>query len=239
MSVDQTRDTRREIRDTSDSRVSYLSSHDLPDSLPVTIVNGPGVLSELPVIQHTSMPTVTIAPSSRRRLVESAVLFIGAILFLRTMAVEPFGVPTGSMAPTFFGNHRALACPRCGFPVRVGEPGNKKPDYPDVNCPNCGALNLAVALAPDIAGDRLLVDKNVFRLRQPRRWEVGVFICPSDKSKPYVKRVIGRPNETILLQDGDVWIDGQLARKTLAEARECRVTVFDSDFAPPGGWDFR
>jgi signal peptidase I len=239
VSVEETRDTRYETRDLNGSRVSVLAPQVSADPLQVTIVNGPGVLSEQPVIQHTSMPTVTIAPSSRRRLVESAVLFIGAILFLRTMAVEPFGVPTGSMAPTFFGNHRALACPRCGFPVRVGEPGNKKPDYPEVHCPNCGAINLAVALAPDIAGDRLLVDKNVFRLRQPRRWEVAVFICPSDKSKPYVKRVIGRPNESILLQDGDVWIDGQLARKTLAEARECRVPVFDSDFAPPGGWDFR
>ena len=203
------------------------------------IVNGPGVLAEGPVIQQTSLPTTTLPATSRRRLVESAVLFISAILFLRTMTVEPFGVPTGSMAPTFCGNHKAMACPRCGYPIRVGEPGNKKQDYPDTHCPNCGATNLSVASATEITGDRLLVDKNVFRLRQPRRWEVAVFICPSDKSKPYVKRVVGRPNEQILLKDGDVWIDGQLARKTLSEVRECRVPVFDADFAPPGGWNRR
>ncbi|HEX3152344.1 MAG TPA: S26 family signal peptidase [Gemmataceae bacterium] len=210
-----------------------------PPTLPVLIYNGAGVVAEQPVVQQAPPATITLPTSSRRRLVESLVLFIAAILFLRTVTVEPFGVPTGSMAPTFYGNHKAMACPRCGYPVRVGEPGNKRPEYPDVNCSNCGATGLAIATAADISGDRLLVDKNVFRLRSPRRWEVAVFICPSDKSKPYVKRIVALPSEKIQLIDGDVWIDGQLSRKTLAEARECRVPVFDGDFAPPGGWSRR
>lgn len=207
---------------------------------PVALVYcGAGVLAAEPVVQPAPTATRIVPPSSRRRLVESAVLFVGAILFLRAMTVEPFGVPTGSMAPTLSGNHRALACPRCQYPVRVGEPGSKRPDHPDVHCPNCGLSGLPVAAAPEITGDRLLVDKNVFRLRSPRRWEVAVFICPSDKSKPYVKRVVGRPGERLQLRDGDVWVNGELARKTLAEARECRVPVFDADFAPPGGWSRR
>src|SRR5262245_13014999 len=206
---------------------------------PTIIVNGPGVLAEQPVIQEAPVKTVTVPISSRRRLVEAGVLFIGAILFLRTVTVEPFGVPTGSMAPTLSGNHKAVVCPRCGYPVRVGEPGNRKHDYPDAHCPNCGAVSLALASAPEIAGDRLLVDKNVFRLRPPRRWEVGVFVCPCDKSKPYVKRVVGLPGEQIQIQDGDIWVNGQLARKTLTQAGECRVTAFDADFDPPGGWAFR
>jgi signal peptidase I len=206
---------------------------------PTVIVHGAGLVSEQPVIEQAPAKTVTLSPSSRRRLIEAAVLFVSAILFLRTITVEPFGVPTGSMAPTLSGNHKALTCPRCGYAVRIGEPGNRRPDYPDVHCPNCGAVNLAVASAPEISGDRLLVDKNVYRLRSPRRWEIAVFICPSDRSKPYVKRVVGRPGEKIQIQDGDIWINGELARKTLAQARECRVPVFDSDFAPPGGWGRR
>jgi signal peptidase I len=202
----------------------------------VVIYNGAGVVAEQPTIQQAAPQTITLPATSRRRLVESLVLFISAILFLRAVVVEPFGVPTGSMAPTLCGNHKALACPRCGYPVCIGEPGTQRGDYPDAHCPNCGAANLDVAGAPDIAGDRLLVDKNVFRLRSPRRWEVAVFICPSDTSKPYVKRVAGRPGERIQVRDGDVWIDGELARKTLAQARECRVPVFDADYAPPGGW---
>lgn len=215
---------------------SVLSTAPPADAPRTVIYNGAGVLSNEPVVQHPRVQTATLPPTSRRRLVESLVLFVSAILFLRTVTVEPFGVPTGSMAPTFCGNHKALACPRCAYPVRVGEPASRKGHYPDAHCLNCGALNLSIEAAPEIAGDRLLVDKNVFRLRTPRRWEVAVFICPSDKSKPYVKRVVGRPGEAIQLRDGDAWINGELARKTLAQARQCRVPVFDADFAPPGGW---
>jgi signal peptidase I len=239
----ETRDTEYRIRDTGHeppdlavSRVAYPASRVSDQAPPITIVNGPGVLAEQPVIQQAPQPTVVFHPSSRRKLVESAVLFVSAILFLRTIAIEPFGVPTGSMAPTLSGNHRALACPRCAYAIRIGEPSNKQQGYPEVHCPNCGAKNLSVATAAEVSGDRLLVDKNVLRLRTPRRWEVAVFICPSDKSKPYVKRVVGLPGEQIQLRDGDVWIDGQLARKTLAQARECKVPVFDVDFAPAGGW---
>lgn len=205
-------------------------------ALPAVIYNGAGVVGEHPVVRQAPPATVTLPATSRRRLVESLVLFVAAILFLRTVTVEPFGVPTGSMAPTFCGNHKALACPRCQYPVRVGEPASRKGEYPDAHCPNCGADNLPTDTAPDISGDRLLVDKNVFRLRSPRRWEVAVFICPSDKSKPYVKRVVGRPGEAIQLRHGDVWVNGELARKTLSQVRECRVPVFNADFAPPGGW---
>jgi signal peptidase I len=205
-------------------------------ALPAVIYNGAGVIAEQPVIQAAPSRTVLVPPSGRRRLAESLVLFLCAILFLRTVTVEPFGVPTGSMAPTLCGNHKALACPRCGYPVRIGEPPHKRGDYPDAHCPNCGADNLPIDTAPEISGDRLLVDKNVYRIRSPRRWEVAVFICPVDKSKPYVKRVVARPGEKIQVRDGDVWIDGELARKTLAEARECRVPVFDGEYAPPGGW---
>ena len=151
---EETRETRHEARDVNNSRAAGLVSR-VPETPPVAlIVNGPGVLGEAPVIQQTSLPTKTLPATSRRRLVESAVLFISAILFLRTAAVEPFGVPTGSMAPTFCGNHKALACPRCGYPIRVGEPGNKRQDYPDAHCLNCGAANLSIANATEVTGDR-------------------------------------------------------------------------------------
>ena len=44
----------------------------------------------------------------------NASIFLVVFLFLRVGFVEPFGVPTGSMAPTLIGNHREGPCPRCG-----------------------------------------------------------------------------------------------------------------------------
>jgi signal peptidase I len=213
---------------------------DIPMAMPVTIVHGAGVLAPEPVIerQQPVMKEVTFAPSYRRRIVETVVFFVCTILFLRTIAVEPYGVPTGSMSPTMIGNHKAFDCPRCGFHIMVGDPSNRH-GYPVSHCLNCGKTDLAITAASEVAGDRLLVDKNTLRIRKPRRWEVAVFICPSDKSKPYVKRIVALPGELVHLKDGDIFVDGQLARKTLTQARECQLPVFDSTFSPPDGWSRR
>jgi signal peptidase I len=102
---------------------------------------------------------------------------------------------------------------------------------------------VSLSEAHDINGDRLLVDKNVFSLRRPRRWEMAVFHCPDNDPKeyrkPYVKRVVGLPDETLVIMDGEVYADGELLRKGLAELRETRVVIFDMAFTPPHGWNQR
>ena len=67
----------------------------------------------IPPRRYTSPP---------RMLATIAVIFLVVFLFVRVGFVEPFGVPTGSMAPTLIGNHREAPCPRCSHPVRVGIP---------------------------------------------------------------------------------------------------------------------
>jgi signal peptidase I len=178
--------------------------------------------------------------SGMRRLMEAVVLFVGMVLFLRAMAVEPFGVPTGSMAPTLTGNHRCSKCPRCGYPVRVGSPLQTNRGVTLPPCPNCGQTDLTFDGLPDIAGDRLLVDKNVFCLRKPRRWEVAVFRCPSDLSKPYVKRVVALPWERILIREGDVYINSVLTRKDLVDCRQTAIPIFEMSYVPDRiGWTAR
>jgi len=181
-----------------------------------------------------------------RRFVEASILFVIAVLTVRSLALEPFGVPTGSMAMTMVGNHKTCTCPRCGFRVVVGSGSNGKPDsaaaeraYASAWCPNCGRGDLHLERIPETVGDRLLVDKNTFDLRRPRRWEVAVFRNPSDMSKPYVKRVVGLPGERVQVRGGDIYINDQLARKTLAESRPMRVLIFDQKFQPPSGWAVR
>lgn len=195
---------------------------------------------------------VTLSPCHRvrkhgkpfRRLVEIAVFFLGTLLLFRAIGAEPYGVPTGSMAPALFGNHRAITCPRCGYPVHVGFHDGKREartaERPTGFCPNCGCADLHLEQVSVSRGDHLLVNKTAFDWRRPRRWEMAVFRCPAEAGKVFVKRVIGLPGENVELHGGDVYIDGQLARKSLADLRALRILVFDNNYQPsPDGWQSR
>ncbi|HET6202729.1 MAG TPA: signal peptidase I [Planctomycetota bacterium] len=65
-------------------------------------------------------------------------------------------------------------------------------------------------MGSDEAGiyDRILVDKLVYQLRDPRRWEVVVFRFPLDLLKNYVKRIVGVGPERIRIENGDVFRRG-------------------------------
>jgi signal peptidase I len=176
-------------------------------------------------------------PSHYRRLVEISGLVISGLLLFRALGAEPYEVPTGSMAPALLGHHRTVLCPHCGTPVDVGLGGHER----DITfCPNCGHTDLSVADAPPVAGDHLLVNKNVFDWRRPRRWEMVVFRSPLERGRTFVKRVVGLPGEAVRLHDGDVTIDGDLARKSLAEFKAVRIPLCDYDHRPaPDGWAYR
>ena len=62
-------------------------------------------------------------------------------------------------------------------------------------------------------GDKILVNKFAYDFRDPARWEVAVFKYPVDTSKNYIKRVVGLPGEAVRVRDGDVYINGEIARK--------------------------
>jgi signal peptidase I len=172
--------------------------------------------------------------ASSRPLIESLpILFIGMLL-VRTFAAEAYIVPTGSMAPTLLGVHRDVSCPDCRFQFALGVDEDGHAGRP--LCPNCGA-DLEQAPAVERTGDRLLVQKNFFHWRPPRRWEVVVFLNPTEPDQAYVKRVVGLPGESVELKDGDVFIDGRIARKDLPELRGMRLLVHDSAYLPPeSGW---
>ena len=61
-------------------------------------------------------------------------------------------------------------------------------------------------LGDPVTGDKILVNKFAYDFRDPRRWEIAVFKYPQDTSKNYIKRIVGLPNETILVRYGDVYI---------------------------------
>lgn len=230
--------------------------HDLPDPpqpLPAPLELEPETIPLAAADDQVATPAAPPPPAAHpphpplgftiRRFAHVLTLFVCLFLIVRTTFVEPFGVTTGSMAETIHGNRREAPCPRCGVPLNVGSPDERRTDNPqdDVTCPNCGLRHIDLTkLAGETLGDRLMVDKLVYRLRSPRRWEVAVFRCPVDDTKPYVKRVVGLPGEAVRLFDGDVYADGVLQRKTLPQVRETRIPVFQMDYPPrPDGWAFR
>lgn len=167
---------------------------------------------------------------SARPTVEFLLVLLVGILFVRAFAAEAYIVPTGSMAPTLLGMHRDYLCPNCTKRFSLGMDDFGRVGRPV--CPNCGHTELAEAPTSDSLGDRLLVQKFLYDLRPPRRWEVAVFQNPSEPSQAYVKRVVGLPGESVLLWGGDVYIDGKIARKTLDEATAMAVRVYEHNFTP-------
>jgi signal peptidase I len=71
-----------------------------------------------------------------------------------------------------------------------------------------------------------VIDRTAWGWREPRRWEPVVFRSPDD-GELTVKRVVGLPGETIQLRAGDVWVDGVVATKSLAEMRNLRQLIHE------------
>ena len=65
-------------------------------------------------------------------------------------------------------------------------------------------LNAPLRLLP---GNADLAPKIVYPFHMPRRGEVVVFEYPRDMSKDYIKRVIGLPNDTVTIRDGQVFVN--------------------------------
>jgi signal peptidase I len=120
------------------------------------------------------------------------------------------------MAPALLGVHSRGTCPQCGataiipwtevwrglrnFPVQAictsdhhvfaaGNPGSGK-----------------------FQGDRILANK----LLHPRRWDIVALRVPHDPSVIYVERIVGLPNEQVIIRDGSVWIDGKQQMPSLS-----------------------
>jgi signal peptidase I len=65
--------------------------------------------------------------------------------------------------------------------------------------------SMASTLRP---GDRVLVNKVVYRLREPQRGDVMVFQYPRDRSVVFIKRVVGVPGDTLQVKDGRLLLNG-------------------------------
>jgi signal peptidase I len=216
----------------------------------------PDAAKAAPTGAHAARETV------KETLISVIIAFVLAFVF-RGFVVEAFVIPTGSMAPTLLGQHMRFQSEGSGQSWAVGprDEGRAREPLALQGAPNrppiavrdpSSAEPLEERSVPIRAGDRILVLKYLYLLREPKRYDVVVFKYPGNPATNYIKRLIGLPGEQLALVDGDVFTrpltpgepepikdinlwersDWRIARKPHDAARAVWQTVYDSSAAP-------
>ena len=109
------------------------------------------------------------------------IVYAGLIAIgIRTIAFEPFNIPSGSMVPTLL----------------VG-------DYLFVSKYSYGYSRYSMPLAPPLFTGRVFG-------REPARGDVAVFKLPRDTSTDYIKRIVGLPGDRIQMKQGQLYVNGTI-----------------------------
>ena len=137
------------------------------------------------------------------------VAFTFALIF-RGFVVESFVIPTGSMAPTLLGQHWLVESSQTGTatPVGVGEPRMDATRLRDWQISRDHGITDQSRFRTRM-GDRIIVTKTLYPFFKPDRFDVVVFknpTIPYGESANYIKRLVGKPGESIWIADGDVFV---------------------------------
>lgn len=78
-----------------------------------------------------------------------------------------------------------------------------------------------------LIGDRLIVTKYDYWIKEPTRGEIIVFKSLGDRYKFLIKRVIGLPGEEVKIENNKIYIDGKLIQEEYI-----KNTIEVSDYGP-------
>lgn len=166
-----------------------------------------------------------------RVLVENLIRIAIVLIAARAFFVEPISVETSSMAPHLLGVHGVAVCPKCDQEILWGT--DLVPlDVASVECPRCAAEQTEFQDRVAVNGDRLLVNRNAYLFRAPRRWEIVALTDPESPNRQLVKRIAGLPGETISIRDGDLFSGDSSVQKSLSELRSVAIPVSDARLVP-------
>jgi signal peptidase I len=181
------------------------------------------------------------------------VAFVVAMIF-RGFVLEGFFIPTGSMAPTLRGQHVRVRGEATGYAYDADagplfEGGAAATSRAPIIDPMVtrqwpvGETEVGLLRAQSVSGDRVLTIKYLPWVFEPHRWDVPVFRNPPDpvgESMNYIKRLVGMPNEGLVLADGDVFTGPlgapgdamRIQRKPEMVQRAVWQPVWRSDWSP-------
>lgn len=60
-----------------------------------------------------------------------------------------------------------------------------------------------------LVNDHIFVNKFIYWLVAPQRWDIIVFEYPNNPRKDYIKRLVGLPGDTVAIRDHRVYINGR------------------------------
>jgi signal peptidase I len=155
---------------------------------------------------------------SVREWIESIVIALLLAVVIRSYIVQPFKIPSGSMRMTLIeGDHLFVNKLRYG-PTLLP---TFQMDIPKLNA----SIKWPEALLP-------LTKKRLPGFDKPKRGDVIVFVYPNDRSKDFIKRLIGLPGDQVEIRDGKVWINGA----PMVDERNKNIYYYNrGDFAPVRG----
>lgn len=64
-----------------------------------------------------------------------------------------------------------------------------------------------------LEGDRILVNKFIYKFKEPQTGDIVVFRYPEDKKKDFVKRLIAKGNEDVEIKEGNIYINDKLVEE--------------------------
>lgn len=69
----------------------------------------------------------------------------------------------------------------------------------------------SISMEPNLhEGEYVVVNRLAYQWRQPQRGDIIVFRFPGDPEKRYIKRIIGLEGDALLIENGQVYANGEL-----------------------------
>jgi len=81
------------------------------------------------------------------------------------------------------------------------------------------------------SGDYILTSKVSYKIGQPKRGEVIVFHSPKNPDIEYIKRIIGLPGDTVLIQNSQVFVNNAQINEPYISAA---TTLWEGGFVKEG-----